>query len=327
MRAYEALMREENELELEGGPKTLARYEKEARLDRAREKAAKNLWLSVRPLWGALRGMADEQFDFVLAERVRSVFNARWADLEDVSRYLTLLPWGIVAVSPWAALAKQAGMDISGSAFIDWVTDDADVREALTILLVRSGGRMGPLSRLDEGRSYLRPSIGLLAMTAAHHPGFQLPQELHSETKTFLTLMLRDGQLTPQMADLLVELDPRALDKLLGPEITAGIDARLGLAPGTSKEVLTAVLETSPWGQTECLERIVDRATGAFPTVDATDFSHWRGNGVPMMHAITASLATVGVLTTTPAGKAPAELVSEVRALWRADLSWLERSA
>jgi hypothetical protein len=327
MRGYEALIREEDKLKLEDGPKTMDRLMKEASCENAREKAADNLWRSVQPLWGALRGMADEQFNFVLGARVRSAVKARWADLGDASRYLALLPWGIVAVSPWAALAERAGMDISGSAFIDWVTDDADVREALTVLLVRSDGRMGPLSVLDEGRSDLRPSSGLLAMTAAHHSGFQLPQELHSETKTFLETMLRGGQLTTPMADLLVELDPRALDNLLGPEITAGIDARLGLAPGTSRDVLAAVLEKSPRMQMESVARIVDRAKGALPTVEVTDFGQWYGNGIPMMHAIIASLTMAGVLTMTPRGKTPAELVSEVRTLWCADLDWLEQTA
>jgi hypothetical protein len=274
--------------------------------------------------------MVGKPFDNVLAARVGSVFSERWIDLQDAPQYLALLPWGIMAVGPWAALAERAGMDISGSAFIDWVSDDPTVREALTILLVRSGGRMGPLSTLDRYDTAWRPSTGLVAMTAAHHPGFDLPQELHVEMGMFLELMLRDRQLTPAMADLLLKLDPRALDNLLGQEITAGIDARLGLPPGSSRDVLAATLERlegSRRPQLEGLVRVLNRAKGVFPTVDAPDFRHWAGDTVPMFQAITGSLMTSGVLAATPDGKTPAEHVSNVRALWCADLSWLKRTA
>jgi len=299
------------------------RLSKETRILLARAEAVDALWSSVQPLWGPLRGRVGTSFENILASRVGSVFDQRWMDLQDAHRYLALLPWGIMAVGPWAALAERAGMDASGSAFIDWVTDDATVREALTILLIRSGGRMGPLSTLDRHETNSRPSTGLVAMTAAHHPGFDLPQELHLEMGRFLESMLRDGQLTQAMADLLLKLDPGALDKLLGPDVAAGIDARLGLQSGTSRDVLAAVLEISGEGQLDRLARIVNRAKGTFPTVHAPDFGKWSGDTMPIFQAITGSLVAAGVLADTPDGKA----LSEVRALWRTNPSKLERSA
>lgn len=327
---YHALMRAEDEGEVEVEPDVNRRLSRATRLTLAREKAEGVLWRAVRPMWGELRGGAGDQFDGVLSRRVGSALRKRWVDLRDAPQYLALLPWSIVAVGPWAALAERAGMDISGGEFIDWVTDDATVREALTVLLVRSGDRMGPLSALDRYDNFSRPSTGLVAMTAAHLPGFDLPRELNSEIKTFLEWMLRYGQLTPAMADLLLKLDPSALNKLLGREITAEIDARLGLPPGASKDVLMAVLERlerSHGRDLDRLVRVVNRAQGAFPTVDAPDFRSWRGDTVPMFQAIIGSLTTAGVLAATPRGKTPADLVSELRALWSADISWLERTA
>lgn len=325
--AYLDLMKAEDEPDREVEPDVDRRLSKETRLRFARADAADALWRSVRPVWSSLRRKVDKEFEEVLSCRVGAIFSERWTDFQDASRYLALLPWGMIAVGPWAALAERAGMDISGSAFVDWATDDPSVREALTMLLVRSGGRMGPLSVLDDFDASLRPSTGLVAITAAYHPGFDLPQELILEVRSFLESVLRGGSLTPAMADLLLELDPGALDKLLGPEITAGIDARLGLPPGTSADVLVAVLEKSGGRHLNKLADIVNRARGALPTVEAPDFSHWHGDTMPMFQAVTASLTAAGVLTATPDGKTPAELVSEVRALWCADPNMLERAA
>jgi hypothetical protein len=324
--AYQSWLRAEENAESEPAPNHLERLMGDSRLHQARANAADALWQSVRPIWGRLRGRADRQFDDVLAGRAGAVLNGPWADLQDASRYLALLPWGIVAVGPWAALAEQAGMDTAGSAFIDWVSDDATVREALRVLLVRSGGRMGPLSALDNIDNFSRPSIGLVAMTAAHHPGFDLPPVLNMYVARFLESMLRDGQLTPAMGDLLCKLEPRALDRILGPNVAADIDAQLGLPPGTSGDVLTAVLEKSTERRLDRLDRIVSRAKGRFPTVGAPDFRHFRGDTVPMFQTIVASLMASGILP-VPSGKTPTWLVGEVRALWCGNPCGLERTA
>jgi hypothetical protein len=326
--AYHDLMRAEDDL----GPKSevvAGREEywtKASSLHMARAEASDALWLSVRALWGSLRGMASERFDDVLAARVGKVFQKRWDDPGDVPRYLALLPWGIVAVGPWAALAERAGMDTAGTAFVDWVSDDPAVREALMVLLVRADGRMGPLSVLDNDGTFTRPSTGLVAMTAAHCPGFDLPQELHREVKEFLRSMARDGQITPAMGDLFLKLEPDALNKTLGPNIAADIDTHLGLPAGTSRAVLAAVVDSSPGLDLDRLDRIAARATGAFPTVTAPDFRRWVGNTVPMLHAIVGSLVEAGLLEARD-GRSPSAFVSEVRSLWVADPGMPARSA
>lgn len=303
------------------------RLEKSTRLMLMRERASEDLWRSTRGVWGCLRGMAQQSFDIVLSARVRSVFTDRWADLEVARRYLALLPWGTVAVSPWAALAEHAGLDASGQDFIDWVSDDPSVREALEILLLEAGGRMGPLSVLDDYDYHFRPSIGLVVMTAAHHPGFDLPEALHPFVKAFLDGMAKGRQLTPAMADLLLEVDPRALDSVLGPDIVSGIDAQLGLPPGTSCRVLTALLERHGQGyQFGQLDRAAARAAGAFPTVPAPDFSDWLGATTPMFQAVAAALTVAGVLP-APQGRTVTKCVSEVRELWWPNLEVLERTA
>lgn len=303
-------------------------YMQQDRCERAQEKAEKALWLSAQGAWGRLRGRVRDLFESVLTSRVENVLNGRWTNLDEASRYLTLLPWEMVAVTPWAALAKRAGMDVSSGTFVDWVTDDPSVREALVILQNRPRDGRRPLSLLNHYDTRTSLSTGLVALTAAHLPGFDLPRTLRSDVKTFLESMLHDGQLSPPMAALLVELDPLALDRLLGPDITVGLDARLGLPAGAARDVLSAVLEMAGRPQRgDRLVRIVNRAKGVLPTVDAPDFSGWCGNDIPMFQTVIASLAAAGVLTPTPRRMTPAELVDEVRALWSADPDWLERAA
>jgi hypothetical protein len=217
-------------------------------------------------------------------------------------------------------------MDSAGEEFIRWVSDDVTVRDALRILLIRPGGRMGPLWALDNVNNLRRPSTGLVVMTAAHYPDFDLPRELNPEVKEFLESILRDGRLTPAMSSLLSKLDPRALDRILGPDVAADTDADLGLPPGTSLKVLAAVQAKSPEWRTDRLDRIVDRARGAFPTVETLDFSGFSGTTAPMFQTVTVSLMASG-LVPPPDGKTPTEAIDEVRALWHGDLSWLGRAA
>lgn len=299
---------------------------KETRILLARSKASDALWRSVQGVWGRLGSRASQRFEEILASRVGAIFDEPWEDLQDASQYLALLPWGMMAVGPWAALAERAGMDASGGEFIDWVSDDPSVREALNVLLVRAGGRLGPLSVLDSVNNLSCPSTGLIAMTAAHSPTFDLPPALNGKVASFLESILQDRLLTPAMGDLLNKLDPHALDRLLGPNIAADVDAQLGLRLGTSRDVLTAVLQKSKAWRMDRLDRIVSRASDAFPTVETPDLRDFSGTTIPMFQAITASL-TISGLIPPPADKTAREFVNEVRALWHGDLSRLEQVA
>lgn len=320
--AYRVLQVAAAELERQSDPDLT----EHARLCSASTKVERALWSAVQPMWGHLRGMSRHQFDDALGLLVGTVFGSRWQDLRDAGHYLALLPWGMLAVGPWIALAERAGMESSGTKFITWATDDAAVREALEILMVDSGRRMGLLSALDSLETDSRPSTGLLTMTAAHHPGFDIPEELHPEVRLFLTSMVQYGQLTPAMADLLLGLNPGALDDLLGPDIASEIDAQLGLPPGTSLNVLTSLLEGRRRPHLGNLKRIVSRAAGAFPTVKTPDYATWTGDTVPIFQAITATLVAAGLLE-APARTSAAEFVSEVQALWTIDSRRLKRAA
>lgn len=291
------------------------RLGKRARLVLMRENAGEGLWRSTRGAWGRLRSMVNKDFDTVLAARVHSTFDERWTDLTMASRYLALLPWGMMAAGPWAALAERAGMDASGQDFIDWVSDDPSVREALTVLLLRSGDRMGPLSVLDNYDNVMRPSTGLVALTAAHHADFELPAVLGTEITRFIEVLQRGDLLTPGLVELLLELTPQALDNLLGPNVAVAIDKQLQLPPGTSRDVLAALLKSDGGRRIRGLDRVVARAQEAFPTIDTPDFTRWMGSTAPMFQAIVGSLVASGHLP-SPTGTAPDELVDRVRALW-----------
>lgn len=301
-------------------------YDELSRMGRAQEKAGELLWRSTRGMWGRLRGIAEDHFDSILATRVRYVLRDRWTNLEVASQYLALLPWSLMAVGPWAALAERAGMDTRGRDFIDWVSDDPSVRDALTTLLVRSEARMGPLSVLDNYDNRARPSTALVAMTAAHHPGFDIPDALTSEIVWFMEVMVKGGQLSAAMAELLLELEPRALNKFLGPDLASAVDSRLGLPSGTSRDVLTVLLESNNTWRVRGLDRIVERANGAFSTVETPSFRDWAGPTAPMFRAITGSLIAAEILP-APSGTTRDEYVSKVRDLWCPDLSVLDRAA
>lgn len=314
--SFEKMLRLADTLDASPPSRNDPKYEELSRLELTCEKAGEALWRATRPLWGRVRGLADDYFDTMLAGRVRAVVKHRWTTVENASRYLALLPWSLMAVGPWAALAERAGMDITGEDFIEWVSDDASVREALRLLLLQSDDRMGRLSVLDDYDNRARPSTGLAAITAAHHPNFDW----------FLEVMLNGEQLSSPMADLLVRLEPRALNRFLGPNLAPAIDTRLGLPAGTSRDVLVALLESTDTWKLGSLDRIVARADEAFPTVKAPSFHNWAGPTAPMLLGITASLTAAGVIE-APRSRGVAEHVDEVRALWQPDFNLLKRAA
>lgn len=326
--AHEALAWTEDQPEGDDRRSPDRRQSKKLRVLTATYEARETFWRGLSPGWGRLQTNAGEQFKTMLEARACAVLGERWSDTRDAADYVALVPWSLVAVAPWASLAERAGLDTSGRAFIEWVADDDKVRHPLEILLLRSGERLGPLAILYEADWFVRPSTALLAMTAAHAPSFDLPDELHPEVRGFLEWMLRCRQLTQPMADLLLRLEPRALEKTLGLDIAPDIDSQLALTPGTTSRVLAAVLErTGRNGRTGELERIADRAQARLPTIDAPNFAGSPTTAPAMYQAIVASLAKAELLTATPGGKSPDELVTEVRNLWSARVDWLKRAA
>lgn len=324
MHAYSEVLRIQHEPEVERLPGDDHHISARRRVRIAQGEAGDILWGWTRGAWGRLRGMARNEFDDILEARICAATNGPWADPEDLPRYLALVPWGMVAVSPWAALAERAGMDASGKDFIEWVSDDPAVREGLHLLLVRAGARMGPLSRLDDFHRDQRPSVALVAMAAAHGRSFDLPELIRPEIVEALRCMARDRELTEPMADLLCDLDPKALDRTFGPDIAADIDSRLGLPPGTARDVLATLLADRRAGVLGKLEDVVDRAGKKMPTVTAPNYSQWRGNSVPATQSVIASLIKAGLMG-APEHHAEESFMAEVRALWTAKPEWYSK--
>lgn len=282
----------------------------------ARGRAREELWPAVRGAWGHLRGMTRESFEFQLRARVEGVLGEPWSSTEVMNQYLTLVPWGMIAVAPWAALAARAGMAIDGPEFITWVSDDPSVQEALQVLLVEGGDRFGPLDVMDDRRrDGIRPSVLLAVLTAAQC-GFELPESMHHEARRLLLDLARDRQLTPAMANMLTELDPRAADSAYGPDLAAEIDAQLQLQAGTAKRVMAAMLGNSRGWHFGKLEDAVTRAEQSLPTVLAPDYRQWHYDLAPIIQSISANFVAVGLLPAPCVDEGAEAFLAETQALW-----------
>jgi hypothetical protein len=294
---------------------------RDTRLRLFRGRARDDFWTAVRGAWGGLRGRAGNSFDFQLEARIETAIGEPWANDDVMNRYVTLIPWSLVAVAPWAAMAARAGMAIDGPDFVDWVTDDPSVREALHVLLVEAGGRMGPLDVMDiRNRDRMRPSVMLATMTAAHC-GFDLPESMHYEAKALLLELARDRQLTDALAAMLLKLDPKADDSAFGPNLAAEIDASLSLPAGTARSVFEALLKHPRGSYFGKLEDVVTRAQQALPTVPAPDYSTWTWDLAPTMQAITANFLAVDLLP-PPTHWEAADYIKETRSLWQVWERW-----
>lgn len=289
----------------------------------ARGRAKDELWNRIRGAWGHLRGRAGKSFDFHLEAAVTSAVGEPWSDDADIDRYITLIPWGMIAVAPWASIAARGGMRIDSPEFIDWVSDDAEVRDALELLLIEAGDRLGRLDVLDEHDREVRPSMMLAVMTAAHC-GIELPDSMKTEARRLLLSLARDKQLTEPMARLLAALDPKAMDSAYGPNLAAEIDARLAVAPGTARRVLVALLEDPRSGHLGKLSDIVTRAEKAIPTVPAPDYHTWTWDIGPMVQAATANFVAAGLMP-APRGLTEESFLEETHSLWAVWRRWTER--
>jgi hypothetical protein len=296
---------------------------KSTRVRLARGDARERLWPAVRGAWGHLRGRTRDSFEFQLRARVEATIGEPWASDDLMNRYLTLVPWSMTAVMPWAAMAARAGMAIDRPEFIAWVSDDPSVRDALHVLLVEAGDRLGPLDIMDvRNRDSMRPSVMLAAMTAAHC-GFELPASMQREAKALLLELARDRQLTGALAEMLSTLDPKAGDAAYGPNLAADIDESLQLPAGTAHRVLKALIEHPRGGRFSRLEDVVTRAEQTFPTVPTPDYSTWTWDLAPVMQAITANFIAVGLLP-PPTGWEAEQYVEETRSLWTVWERWAE---
>lgn len=296
---------------------------KDTRLQLARADAFDELWNSTGGAWSRLIGMARNQFRNHLEACIGGATSRAWESWEDMSRYLALVPWALVAVTPWADLARRAGIE-SEAEFADWVSDDPTVREALAFLAAHGGNVLVGLKAPEGDYRSPAPAI-VLSVMAATHCGFDLPELLHRDAAHMLRDMAKDRQLTAPMADLLHKLDPKALDTAFGPDIVRDLDRQLDLPHGTALRVLSALLQdrrATPLGK---LEDVVTRAGCALPTVPAPDYWRWTGDEVPILVGVVGRLVEVGAMP-PPRDLEEARHLEEVRSLWRMDSHFEDRT-
>lgn len=287
----------------------------------AEKRLSSQLWEGVRAGWPSVRGR-DDKLDKRLEAMVSGTVSIRCETLEEASRLVTLAPWCLIAVAPWAALAQRAGLSLDTDDFITWVTDRPEVEEALRFVCQYRPRMLEHLAGMEHANDRQIASIHLVAAAAAHMP-FDLSSEItHSVTNT-LRDIARDKMLTNGMADLLARLDPQSLDDLFGTDVARAADASLGLPAGTSAAVIKHLMESS-YGNFGVLDQVLARAAGKLPSKAYPDYSTWSGRGVATTQAITETLYASGLVT---GSEVPDLSVAEAaaRSLWACDLesiSW-----
>lgn len=289
---------------------------KETRLDIAEAEASDVLWRETRNAWVSLNSMARDRFESCLEAWVGRAVTKVWQRPSDLGRYLALIPWALVAVSPWAAVARRAGMT-SEQDFESWVSEDSEVRESLAFLASHDAGVLNKLHVPEEGDRRTRPSVALV-MHAAAHCGFALPEAIAQDAVLVLQEYAKDRQLSKPMADMLLQLEPRVLDRVFGPNLAQQVDADLGLSEGTAAAVLSAVLKDRRSPNLGKLGDIVVRAGQVLPTVSAPNYRRWHGDTVPILQAIAANCVSASVMP-PPDDWTADDFVTETRSLWRLD--------
>lgn len=260
-----------------------------------REDAQKALWSEARYSWGFLRGESDD-LDFVLHGQADMAVERAWRTRKDLEHYLALIPWALISVKPWCDLARRAGLANTPERFAAWVSDDAQVRQALHRL--RGKTLTALLNFRGSAIENIPPDLVLAALGCAHLD-IRPPLPIEGRIVDVLLAIAGDRQLTSQMADLLLELRPDALEAVYGKDVAAEIDAGLGLASGTAAAVVAELIlkRVQPaYG----LERIRDRATGEFPTVALPYDGLWGRYALVCMRPLLACFCQAGLLTLPP---------------------------
>lgn len=304
-----------------GGPIDIEGIELETRLFDVQNRLSSALSERVLPAWTRLWNVDDDDTADTIESLIKGVIRVRCPSPEDAAQLITLTPWCVVAVSPWASLAQRAGIALEPQNFVAWVSDDPEVQEALRFVSGLRPKLFQTLARMDPPYDRMRMSDYLAFTTAAHAP-FDVPAELTRDALTLLRAVGRQKMLTAPMASLLASLDPTALDDLFGTDLAATADSDLGLPPGTAAAVLAYVIEARP-GNFGTLDRVVVRATGKLPT-RYPDYSSWRGKSVRRAEGIVCALVGAGLLE-PPDGQMSSDVVALARAMWRPDHSALTR--
>jgi hypothetical protein len=271
------------------------------------------VWDCARHAWSTVRGTGSDSFDHCLERNTRAVLNARCDRREDASRFVALAVWYTVAMHPWRHLAELAGLPLDDASFTAWAARDDEVREALAFLAGCGDWVLDRLSIREHCPQHEKAPGRLLGAVAAAYSGTESPEIVRSDLATTLGDLAGDHMLTQPMADLFLQLNPRALDSVFGRDIAAEIDCDLGLPPGTSGQVLRA-LGGKVGHINGPVRRAIDRSTGALQAVALPDYGGWSGPSVLTARVVSGSLVRAGLAA--PERLTAEEYLTEIRDLW-----------
>ncbi|MFG2402507.1 hypothetical protein [Streptomyces lydicus] len=156
----------------------------------------------------------------------------------------------------------------------------------------------------------------MLALGAAHIPGFAVPDRLKGNLQKHLNEVAGDRQATSEMCRLLQSIDPRALDAVYGRDELAESDTTLGLPPGTSAEVVRQVYGSGRGNDRTA--KLLQRHTGQFDAIGVPDYLNWTGIHIPAMRVAAASFCLAGLFSDA-AGAPHEELLRTVTRTWMPD--------
>ena len=300
-------------------PDISSEYEELQRVaEREQAEAADWLWRRARRAWGKVRGLGADSFDQCIERNTCAVLEARCDRRGDASRFLGLAVWYAVAVHPWRHLAELASLPMDDTSFIAWAGRDDEVREALSFLAARGDGMLAKLSVREHcPRNWTDPGH-LLAAVAAAYSGAEPLEVIRSGLATTLGQYADDHMLTQPMADLLLRLNPRALDDVFGRDVAARMDRDLSLPEGTAGRVLRALDSYVGHVNDGAVRRAADRSTQVLPVTAVPDYGTWHGTGIPAARSVGACLVRAGLAE--PDHATPEEYLAEVRALWTPNL-------
>jgi hypothetical protein len=265
-------------------------------MEREQEQPGRELRWAMHGAWGRVNGLAGDRFGDQFDLNVSVVAETPCGSRAEASRHLALIAWYMVAVHPWHHLAQLGGLAADDETFIAWAGRDAEVREALEFL-----ARRRQLERLPyEWYSPFEKGPGhLLGAVAAAYSGVT-PKAIVPHIIEVLGKVADDHQLTQPMADLLMRLNPRALDAVFGKDIAAEIDRDLSLAAGTSGRVLRAVVERIVHVNDPQVRRAADRSAHTLPVTSLPDYGGWYGPSILAAWTVSASLVRTGTRRAGP---------------------------
>lgn len=289
------------------------------------EDASRELQRDAYGAWGKVCWMGDDRFRERLYLNVSIVAETPCASRADASRFLSLIVWYMVAVLPWQHLAELGELAADDESFTTWAGQDIEVREAFNFLAARREGLMMKLphtwySPYEKGPGHL------LGVTAAAYSGtVPQPEGTRRDFVVVLSELAKDHELTQPMADLLLRLQPRALDSIFGKDVADEIDHSLSLPAGTAGRVLRALGECIGQINDGAVSRAIDRSAQALPVTALPDYRDWSGPSAIAARVISASLVRAGLAE--PDCMTSAEYLADVSALWTPDLERLKRLA